>query len=791
MLLLETYLCAALIFGLSLLAGRAIFAASGREGWSGAEPAVGFAALVAVTGLLARIPGSEVTLVLGLLALVGVSAFWLRKPSTRKIPGSRALWAAVFFTTLLTAVPFVVSGRWGLLGMGYNNDLALHLAWAQSLISDFGTEPSIGYPLGPHGLVAGLSALPGLDLGPAFIGLVVALPALTATAAWQALEKLPSKRRALAAVLVAMTYLMASYFAQAAFKEVAAAMFLLAFAILLPSMSPLPRGRRERLLLIAPVVVLLAGIIFTYSFPGLAFPAAVTLAWLISDPAFRAQMNPAKAFAQLRRPLVALGSAAAVLLILALAFLGPFGFADAFTVVAGSNAFGPVSVVEAVGVWLSPDYRTNSNFQTPLPGLMTAMAVVAVLLALWWWLRQPRSIYPIAFAACAVFYLVSLPWVGDYSLAKALTISSPIVMVVLLTALLSGPPRKRTESKPANRNRSRTAAAAGWFSFAVAFIALASASSLLALRDASVPPPGRASELVAFEDQVAGSKVLYADQDRFGVYFLPGADVSLPLEDLPEPDVAADPKKPFGGETGQSVIDFDSFDAETLNRHDFLIGTAASFTSKPPPQFELVGETDAFKLFRRNGKVFDRPTLKEAPLPAKLVDCEGESGRYWSSVEGQATVLSEAVLQRFDEWTPSNEIDPGGSASQTVQLGAGTWRISIQYFSPNGMTLEAPGLRRELGASVDGQRNSNLSTASFGMFRPAGKLKLSRSGPIKLTVKTAEPSFIQRITGFSRQTKLGRVAFTRDGPRELIPMSEICDRWVDFFRLGSGQSDQG
>ena len=224
-MLVQTYLAAVLVFGLSLLVGRAIMAASGRERWAGIEPAVGFAALVAVEGLLARIPGSRVTLVLGLVALVAVSVFWLRKPSTRRLPGPPQLWVAILITTLLTAVPFLVSGRWGLLGMGYNNDLALHLAWAQSLISDFGTEPSIGYPLGPHGLVAALSSLPRLDLGPAFIGLLVALPALTAMTAWPALGKLAPGRRLLAAVMVAMTYLMASYFAQAAFKEVAAAIF--------------------------------------------------------------------------------------------------------------------------------------------------------------------------------------------------------------------------------------------------------------------------------------------------------------------------------------------------------------------------------------------------------------------------------------------------------------------------------------------------------------------------------------------------------------------------------------
>lgn len=779
-MLLETYFVAVLIFGLSLLVGRAIMAASGRERWDGIEPAVGFAGLMAVEGLLARVPGNRVALVLGLAALIGISVFWLRGPAARRLPGSPQLWAAVLTTALLTAVPFVVAGRWGLLGMGYNNDLGLHLAWAQSLISDFGTDPSAGYPLGPHGLVAALSSLPRLNLGPAFIGLVVVLPVLTAMTAWPALKKLAPGRRLPAAVLVAMTYLMASYFAQAAFKEIATAMFLLAFTIMLPSMSPLPDSRRERFRLTAPLLVLLAGIVFTYSFPGLAFPAVVTAAWLLSDPSLRAQLHPAKVIATLKRPLVAAGSAAALLFLLALAFLGPFGFGDAFAEVAISDAFGPVSAVEAVGVWLTSDYRLDGDLSTPLPGLMAAIAIVAVLLALWWWRRQPRSVYPIALIACVVFYLLSLPWVGDYSLAKALVISSPIIMVVVLSALLSGPPV--VSGGRAQSGTARRAVVAGWFSFAVVFVVLASASSLLVLRDASVPPPGRASELIAFQKKIAGSKVLYADQDRFGPHYFPGADVSLPLTDFPEPDVAANPRKSFEGNSGQSSIDFDSFDADTLNSHDYVVTTAAGWTSKAPPAFELAGETSAFKLWRRTGEVFDRSTLGEALLPAILVDCGLEGSRFFTRVDGQAVLMPETVLRNASDWTPTSDIAPGGSASQTLNLGAGIWRMSIQYFTPDGMTLSAPGFERRLAPAIDGQRLSNQATGSFGQFWPAGRIEVDRAGPVEIRVETAEPSFIQRVTGYSRQTKLGRIVLMRTGARELTPMYEICDRWVDFYR---------
>lgn len=780
-----TYLAAAIMVALSIFVGRAIMVACGRRQWSGIEPAVGFAAVVTLEGLLARFPANGAVLVLGLVAIFLLSAWWLRKPATWKLPSSPWFWTAVVITVLLTAVPFIVSGRWGLLGMGYNNDLGLHLAWAESLRSGFGTEPSPGYPLGPHGLATALSYVPGIGLGTSFIGLVAAIPVLTVMAGWFALDRLSSGRRLIAAVLVASPYLMVSYFAQAAFKELATAMLLLAFTIALPSVRPLPATHRERFRLTAPLLVLLAGIVFTYSFPGLAFPAAVAAVWLLADPDFRDRLSPSSVLAFLRRPLVAAGTVLVLGLLAALAFLGPFGFGDAFAEVARSDAFGPVSAVEAFGVWLTPDYRLDGAMSTPLPGLMGAIGIGAAVLALWWWYRQPRSIYPAAFTACVLFYLVSIPWVGDYSLAKALVISSPIVMVVVLTALLSGPPPPREGGSGSSGGMARI----GWASFATVFIVLAAASSLMVLRDASVPPPGKVQELAAFQKEVAGKKVLYGDQDRFAPYYFPGADVSLPLADFPEDDVAPDRRKPFEGKGGQSAIGFDSFDAKTLNAHDYVVTTSAAWTSKPPPAFKLVGQTASFKLWRRTGEVFDRPILNENVLPAQLIDCTEEGGRYFSQLPGEAVLMPETVLGLSEEWMPSPEISPGDEASMTLDLGRGLWRISLQYFTPDGMTLTADGYERRFAPAIDGQRISNQSTRSFGQFWPGGTVKVEHPGPVEFTVRAHPPSTIQKLSGYSRQTRLGRIALTRTEARRRLPMSQICGEWVDFFRRpapGSG-----
>ncbi len=133
----------------------------------------------------------------------------------------------------MLAIPFAVSGRWGLLGVGFNNDLGLHLAWAEWLRSGFGPEADPGYPLGPHGLAVATAAVPGIGLGQAFLGEIVAIGVMTGLTALGALRTLSPTRRTIAAALVAVPYLAASYYAQAAFKETAEALLVLAFAICL------------------------------------------------------------------------------------------------------------------------------------------------------------------------------------------------------------------------------------------------------------------------------------------------------------------------------------------------------------------------------------------------------------------------------------------------------------------------------------------------------------------------------------------------------------------------------
>ncbi|MGE5281105.1 MAG: hypothetical protein ACM3N0_02080, partial [Chloroflexota bacterium] len=231
--MIGTYASAALICAASLLVGRAVLSFAGGDGpraWL--APAAGFGAILFVAGFLARAPGHATSAALGVVLLVVAAALVLWWRGERPRWSRRGVVLALLVAAILS-IPFAIDGRWGLLGVGFNNDLGLHLAWAEWLRSGLGPTPEAGYPLGPHALAATVAGLPGIDLGQAFVGEIFAIGILTALTALTVVGDLGRGRSLIAALLVAISYLGASYFAQGAFKETAEALFVLAFALYL------------------------------------------------------------------------------------------------------------------------------------------------------------------------------------------------------------------------------------------------------------------------------------------------------------------------------------------------------------------------------------------------------------------------------------------------------------------------------------------------------------------------------------------------------------------------------
>jgi hypothetical protein len=785
--MIGTYATAALICAASLLVGRAVFALAGNDRHSWLAPVVGFGAMLTTTGFLARAPGHATSAALGLLVLLAAAGLVLwREPRTAAAGSLRGALPTAIVVVLILSIPFAVSGRWGLLGVGFNNDLGLHLAWAEWLRNGLGPAPEAGYPLGPHALAAALAALPGIGLGQAFVGEIFAIGVLTAWTALAALDDLGPVRRVLAAVLVAIPYLGASYFAQGAFKETAEALFVLAFALALRDPGRPPSGAGPRLLFVLPYLALAGGIFFSYSFAGLAWPLAILVLWAFATPAVRAALAPRKLLRALLRPAalltIAIAAGAAVLLTL----VGPFAFVHGFNRVAGTNTYGPVSPVEALGIWPAANYRLSAAGGAHLTGLVGAVAALAVVLGAAWWLRRRDFAVPVALGACVALYIASLASSGQYSQAKALMIAAPLAMLVAIRPLLfelgtERPGRRRSENPPAEPLPARGVARLGWVVLALAFVGGAAYSSLLVLRDAPVGPPGHGAELRAFMPILEGKPVLYAGQDRYAAYELLGADTHVPLVEFPDAEVSPNPEKPFDTGNAYSPIDFDSFSRSTLARFPYVITGHATWNSEAPAGFERVASTPSYVLWKRTGSPpQDRHVLLEGTEPGAYGDCAAPEIRILMANRGRASLFPAPEIGNKDRWAPDAILEMGESASQTLDLPAGRWKLSLQYFSPFGLTLTGPGLDLALKAALDGQRPNTISLANDGQFWPAGTI-VSKGGPARFTITAEEPDALQRLSGYSGKANLGELVAVPARPHRIVPLRAACNSWIDWY----------
>ncbi len=793
--MIATYASAALICAVSLLVGRALLSLAGRDTWSWLEPAVGFGAVLTVTGALARAPGHGTSATLGVLILI-VAA--IAVVSRHRYDGDGALRAGLpvaLLVVVVLAIPFAVSGRWGLLGVGFNNDLGLHLAWAEWLRSGFGPTPDAGYPLGPHGLAVATAAAPGIGLGQAFVGEIVAIGAMTGLTAIGALGAMRPGRRTVAAAMVAVPYLAASYFAQAAFKETAEALFVLAFAIFLLAPGAWPAGLWRRLGFLLAPLALAGGIFFSYSFAGIAWPVAILALWSLTLPAVRRALRPRSLLRFLLRPATLLAIAILAGLAVALTLVGPFGFVHGFNKVAGSNTYGPVSPLEALGVWPAANYRLDAVGGASLPGLAGAISILALLVGVAWWVGRRETTIPIALGACAALYLVSLPSSGDYSQAKALVILAPLAMLVTIRPLLwefpsfgrrgrarrSLPAVAPTSPPPPPPPSGRPMLRAGWALLAIAFIGGALYSSFLVLRDAPVGPAGHGAQLRAFLPIVHGEPVLYAGQDRYAAYDLLGADTHVPLVEFPDDGVAANPEKPFDTGDAYSPIDFDSFSRGTLDNFPYVVTSRAAWNSQAPANFKRVAATPSYVLWKRTGKTpEDRHVLLEGTEAGAWAGCDSPEVRILLANPGRAGLFPDAVIGPKGAWEEGSVLGTGSATSQALKLPAGAWNLSIQYFSPFDLTLSAPGFSQPLRAALDGQRPNTISLGNNGEYWPAGRYK-SNGGETEFTVTGADPSTLQSISGYDGKAYIGELVAVPAKPHKTVPLGQACNSWIDWY----------
>ncbi|HVV89790.1 MAG TPA: hypothetical protein VHB53_04795, partial [Solirubrobacterales bacterium] len=516
-------------------------------------------------------------------------------------------------------------------------------------------------------------------------------------------------------------------------------------------------------------VALAGGIFFCYSFAGIAWPIAIVAFWAAAQPATWRALRPARVARILLKPWVLLGILVLVALGIALTVAGPFGFGSSFNEVAGSNTYGPVSPVETLGIWPAANYRLDAIGGAPLPGLMGAVAVLALLAAVAWWIQRREAAVPLALFAGAVVYLASLPFTGDYSQAKALMIIAPLTMLVIVRPLVTEFARRASSMRIA------------WSALAVVFVAGAVWSTFLVLRDAPVGPPGHGAQLKAFLPIVDGKPVLYAGQDRYAAYELLGADTHVPLVEFPDAAVSPNPEKPFDTGDAYSPIDFDSFNRGTLDRFPYVITSRGAWNSQNPPNFRRIAKTPSFILWERTGPTpRDRHVLLEGTEAGARAHCNSPEVRILLDGGGKASLFGETQIGTKPMWSNGSILETGESTSQTLDLPKGTWDLSLQYFAPFALSVTAPGFKEELIPALDGQRPSSISLNNNGQFWPAGKFH-SPGGKVEFTIDAAPADWLQSLTGWNAKAYVGEIVATKAEPHRIVPLSKACGQWIDWY----------
>jgi hypothetical protein len=289
--------------------------------------------------------------------------------------------------------------------------------------------------------------------------------------------------------------------------------------------------------------------------------------------------------------------------------------------------------------------------------------------------------------------------------------------------------------------------------------------------------------------------VLALTSDRFTDYALRTATVYSPAfnSEIRVPST--------GAKTQRLPIDFDSVPYNVLNQFPYAVTTSAVYQSQAPPGWRLAASSGSYRLWRRTGTTPNVSILAEEARPGRIFRCQNRKFRRILAGGGEAVVWPRPVIAKRLYWKAGasggvvteggvnpakqapldNNLAPGQTASQTITLPAGRWKLSIQYVSPvTGITVRAPGLASHLPAGMDA---AIPYRPDQGPYWPAGEVT-SSGDPITVSVQADDINLLQKALGVDAPAVIGNLtAVMRTGFRK-VPTAAACSLYVDHI-IGS------
>ena len=212
-----------------------------------------------------------------------------------------------------------------------------------------------------------------------------------------------------------------------------------------------------------------------------------------------------------------------------------------------------------------------------------------------------------------------------------------------------------------------------------------------------------------------------------------------------------------------------------------MVTGRAAWNSQAPPNFKRIATTDSYVLWKRTGPTPEnRHVLLEGTEAGALAGCAAPEIRILLANRGRAGLFPGAVIGQKGDWTGGSVLGTGAETAQAMQLPAGSWNLSLQYFSPFDLTLSGPGFHEDLKAALDGQRPNTISLGNNGQFWPAGRFE-SDGGPVVFTLRTADASALQSLSGYDGKAYLGELVAVPAEPHRTVPLSQACNGWIDWY----------
>jgi hypothetical protein len=506
----------------ALVLGQAAICLCGVRRWSWLAPVVGLAILCALCWGTVRLPGNGVASAVTVLVLTvaAVAYLWGRvEEAGEAFAGG---WPVALVALIAASLPFAVEGHFGILGTSFNPDMSQHLLTADRLAEGHPSQLlAQGYPLGPHSIVVALNKGLGIGLVQGFSGLTVAVAILTCLTALAAFADLPLLPRTAGAVLVGLAYVVASYFAQGAFKETMQALFFLGFLLALRESTRAWAGLPLRYV---PAALIAVGSVYTYSFPGLIWLGGAAVLWLIASAAGGADLGDHPSpnargggTKSVTGPAArALGLASLTFFVLIAPEIGRMLDFHSFETFDPNgpglgNLFGQISPFEVLGIWPSGDFRlAPGDGAVPALAYYLGIAFALVLFAyglLQLWRRREVAILA-GLGAAALAYAAARIGGTPYTAAKAIEIAAPLVALAILVPLAASARRFMGAMRPKGAVRLLMPL------IFMAFALIAGACSLLALANAPVGPTDYSPKLSDYRKLVGAGPTLVVASPR-------------------------------------------------------------------------------------------------------------------------------------------------------------------------------------------------------------------------------------------------------------------------------------